>query len=208
MKFIFSLSFIFLFSFFRLNAQNIDANLSRYANDFAQEQIYFHYDKSSYAPGETIWFKAYLMKGIFPADESKTIYVDWTDAKGTLLLHSSGPVQDGTSFGQFDIPLNYTGDFIHAKAYTKWMLNFDTSFLYNKDLQILSKSTLNVDKKILPEITFFPEGGDAIVGVINKIAFKANDQFGRPIKIKGIIQNNKGKTIDTIKVIHDGMGYF
>ena len=208
MKFIFSLSFIFLFSFFRLNAQNIDANLSRYANDFAQERIYFHYDKSSYAPGETIWFKAYLMKGIFPADESKTIYVDWTDAKGNLLLHSSGPVQDGTSFGQFDIPLNYTGDFIHAKAYTKWMLNFDTSFLYNKDLQILSKSTLNVDKKILPEITFFPEGGDAIVGVINKIAFKANDQFGRPIKIKGIIQNNKGKTIDTIKVIHDGMGYF
>jgi hypothetical protein len=208
MKLIFSLFFIFLFSFLRVNAQNIDANLSRYASDFAQERIYLHYDKSSYAPGETIWFKAYLMKGIFPADESKTIYVDWTDANGNLLQHSSGPVQDGTSFGQFEIPLNFSGGFIHAKAYTKWMLNFDSAFLYNKDLQILSRSTSNTDKKIISEIAFFPEGGDAVAGVLNKIAFKANDQFGRPIKVKGIIQNNKGKTVDSIKVIHDGMGYF
>jgi hypothetical protein len=156
MKLIFSLFFIFLFSFLRVNAQNIDANLSRYASDFAQERIYLHYDKSSYAPGETIWFKAYLMKGIFPADESKTIYVDWTDANGNLLKHSSGPVQDGTSFGQFEIPLNFSGGFIHAKAYTKWMLNFDSAFLYNKDLQILSRSTSNTDKKIISEIAFFP----------------------------------------------------
>jgi len=208
MKPIFPLFFIFLFFFSQLNAQNIDSNLVRYANKYAQERMYLHYDKSSYAAGETIWFKAYLMKGIFPADESKTLYVDWTDDKGNLLQHSLSPVQEGTSFGQYELPADYPGEFIHVKAYTKWMLNFDSTFLYNKDLRIISKSTGAVAKKIIPEITFFPEGGDAVEGVINKIAFKANDQFGRPLKIKGVIQNNKGKTIDSLKVIHDGMGYF
>jgi hypothetical protein len=46
------------------------------------------------------------------------------------------------------------------------------------------------------------------MGVINKIAFKANDQWGRPIKIKGVIKNSKGINVDSIRTIHDGMGYF
>jgi hypothetical protein len=209
MKQIISAVIILLFSFINAHAQNIDSTITRYANDFGQERIYLHYDKSTYAPGETIWFKAYMMKAIFPAEDSKTIYVDWTDDKGKLLLHTLSPAVDGTSFGQFEIPADYTGNYIHVKAYTKWMLNFDSVFLYNKDIRILTKATNSpIKNTIIPEITFFPEGGDAIAGVINKIAFKANDQWGRPIKIKGVITNNKGKTIDSLRVIHDGMGFF
>jgi hypothetical protein len=57
-------------------------------------------------------------------------------------------------------------------------------------------------------MVFFPEGGDLIAGVNNKIAFKANDQFGRPVKIKGEIKNGSGVVIDQLKLIHDGMGFF
>ena len=188
----------------------MDATMARYANDFGQERMYLHYDKSSYATGETIWFKAYLMKAIFPANESRTIYIDWTDDKGKLLSRSTSPVVDATSAGQFEIPADYSGQFIHVKAYTRWMLNFDSSFLYNKDIRILSKNSNSSSSKntVVPQITFFPEGGDAIVNVINKIAFKVNDQWGRPLNIKGVIKNNKGTTIDSLKVIHDGMGFF
>jgi hypothetical protein len=184
--------------------------LQIYANNFTQERIYLHYDKSTYAPGESIWFKAYLMQTIFPVDESKTVYIDWTDENGKLLLHSVSPIEDGTAFGQFDIPENYAGQYIHAKAYTKWMLNFDSAFLYNKDIRVLSDSSFSGASKniIKPELTFFPEGGDAIAGVTNKIAFKANDQFGRPIKIKGEIKNGKGVVVNKLNVVHDGMGYF
>ncbi len=201
---------ILLFSFLQSQAQNIDSTLTKYASDYTQERIYLHYDKSTYAPGETVWFKVYMMKTIYPADEAKTLYIDWTDENGKLLLHGLSPVEDGTSLGQFEIPADYTGQYIHVKAYTKWMLNFDSTFLYNNDLRILSKTNNNADaqKAIIPELTFFPEGGDAIVGVSNKIAFKANDQYGRPIKIKGVIKDNKGTVIDNLKIIHDGMGYF
>jgi hypothetical protein len=201
---------VFFLSILYAGAQNIENNLQIYANNFTQERIYLHYDKSTYAPGESIWFKAYLMQTIFPVDESKTVYIDWTDENGKLLLHSVSPIEDGTAFGQFDIPENYAGQYIHAKAYTKWMLNFDSAFLYNKDIRVLSDSSFSGASKniIKPELAFFPEGGDAIAGVTNKIAFKANDQFGRPIKIKGEIKNGKGVVVNKLNVVHDGMGYF
>jgi hypothetical protein len=210
MKHITTATFILFFLSLNTYAQNIDSTIEKYANDFGQERAYLHYDKSTYAPGETIWFKAYLMKAIYPAEESKTMYVDWTDDKGNLLFRSMAPIEDATTNGQFDIPATYSGKFIHAKAYTKWMLNFDSSFLYNKDIRILSKSnSASVSKNtVIPSVQFFPEGGDAIAGVQNKIAFKANDQYGRPIKIRGVIKNNAGVTVDSLHVIHDGMGYF
>lgn len=209
MKQLISGIFVFFLSILFAGAQNIENNLETYAKDFTQERIYLHFDKSSYASGETIWFKTYLMETIFPAEKSKTVYIDWTDENGKLLLHSISPVQDGTSFGQFDIPENYNGRYIHVKAYTKWMLNFDSSFLYNKDIRILSDSNkLPVSKNVIkPELAFFPEGGDAIANVTNKIAFKANDQFGRPLKITGEVKNSKGETVDKLNLIHDGMGF-
>jgi hypothetical protein len=171
--------------------------------------MYLQYDKSSYVPGETIWFKDYLVKGMFPDDDSKTVYVDWIGEKGNILLHSVCAVENASAFGQFEIPSDYTGHFIHVKAYTKWMLNFESAFLYNHDLKILSDEKSQESKiKLIPELNFFPEGGDAVAGMTNKIAFKANDQFGRPIFIKGIIKDNNGSFIDSLKVIHDGMGYF
>jgi hypothetical protein len=57
-------------------------------------------------------------------------------------------------------------------------------------------------------IEFFPEGGDAIAGVNNKIAFKATDQWGRPVKVKGVITSSKGTVVDSLRSLHDGMGFF
>lgn len=191
-------------------AQNIDSTINKYSTKYEQERIYVQYDKSTYAPGETIWFKVYLMKSLFPSDDSKTFYADWTDESGNLLFRTISPVVDGTTNGQFDIPVNFPGRFIHVRAYTKWMLNFDQDFLYNKDLRILNKNSgpPGLKNVSIPSLQFFPEGGNAVAGIINKIAFKANDQWGRPIEIKGVIKNNQGKVVDSLHILHDGMGYF
>ena len=198
------------FSFSSTNAQLIDSAIARYANEYGQERTYLQYDKSAYAPGETIWFKAYLMKGLSPADESKTFYTDWTDDAGNLLLHSVGPIVDATNNGQFDIPADYKGQFIHVKAYTRWMLNFDSAFLYEKDIRIITKAATAITTKPsgAPVLELFPEGGDMVAGVANKIAFKVTDAWGRPVKIKGVIQTSKGQKVDSLRILHDGMGYF
>jgi hypothetical protein len=205
------LSCIILITGTRSFSQNIDAAIAKYAEKYPSERMYLHYDKPAYSAGETVWFKVYMMSEVLPADESKTVYIDWIDDKGTLLQHSVSPLVEAITNGQFDIPAEYKGAYIYVRAYTKWMLNFDSAFLYNKTLRIISRDASQAGPKataLPPTINFFPEGGDAIAGLSNKIAFKALDQWGDPVRVKGVILNGQGKVMDTIKTLHDGMGYF
>jgi hypothetical protein len=205
----FYLTLTILFFSYKTSAQAIDSVLNIYANVYQQEKVYIQFDKPAYAPGETVWFKAYLMAGIFPSDISKNFYVEWGDENGKVLAHTATAVIHQSARGQFEIPANFTGTTLYVKAYTKWMLNFDSAFLYQKLIRIIQKNTSkSIAVPVIPGIQFFPEGGDAVAGIKNKIAFKANDQFGRPVKVRGVIQNSKGALVDSFKSMHDGMGYF
>ena len=192
------------------HSQAVDSILSKYSLDYQPKKVYLHHDKSSYYVGETVWFKAYLMQGLLPAQQSKTLYIDCIADNGSVLSHIVSPIVNASPNGQFEIPADYKGSFIHIRAYTKWMMNFDTAFLYSKNILILQKHSgkTKIPVGIIPSLELFPEGGDIIMGVRNKIAFKARDQFGRPVKIKGRLLDDQGKTIKTFSPLHDGMGSF
>ncbi len=190
-------------------AQRIDSVLGKLSEDYQQERVYLHFDKAAYSPGETVWFKAYIQAGILPSDISKNFYVDWTDVTGKVLFHTATPIIEGSAKGQYEIPASFKGQILHVRAYTKWMLNFDSSFLYNKDLRIVHLGTLKggETKTTKASIQFFPEGGDMIGGVKSKLAFKATDQWGKPVFVKGSIRDSKGEKIDSFAAQHDGMGF-
>ena len=192
------------------SSQEIDSALAKFNAVFTPEKIYLHFDKASYFPGETIWFKAYLMEDIFPAEKSKTLYVDWLDDDGTVLYHSVAPLVGGNTYGQFEIPSEVKSDLVHVRAYTKWMLNFDTAFLFKKDIPLVNKSSQGQKTRpaAIPSLGFFPEGGELVTGVHNRIAFKASNQWGLPVMVKGTVTDSKGNFIDSIITRHDGMGTF
>lgn len=56
-------------------------------------------------------------------------------------------------------------------------------------------------------LTFHPEGGYLIPNRTNRLAFKALDKNGLSIDFKGIIKDDIGYIIDSIKTSHRGMGY-
>lgn len=58
------------------------------------------------------------------------------------------------------------------------------------------------------DIQFFPEGGDLIADMRNKIAFKAINEQGLGLDVKGEITDNTGKVITTMESQHAGMGFF
>ena len=199
----------FLFSLM-VRAQKIDSILSIYSNNFQTEKIHIHFDKSIYSKGETVWLKIYLMAGSDFSDYSKNIYVDWFGSDGKLIKHTISPVFESSAKSQFIIPSDYNGQTIHAIAYTRWMLNFDTAFLFHKEILVLQDK--QIPKPTLPlairNIHFFPEGGDLVNGLSSRVAFKANDQFGTPVKLWGAIKTGKGVFVDSFASEHDGMGSF
>lgn len=191
-----------------VKSQDINTRIENFASRFPVERTYLHYDKNSYSPGETIWFKAYTLAEIAPAEASKNLYVDWIDDKGKILHHTISPLIAGMTNGQFELPATYAGKSITVKAYTSWMLNFDSSFLYNKKIPVINPDAAGKQGSIPPpSLTFFPEGGDAIAGIPNKIAFKAVNAFGDPVKLTGTVVDESGKFIDSLRNIHDGMGF-
>jgi len=211
----FSVMFIMVFSFTGFaqvtDKESFTASLEQLGTGFPQEKIYIQFDKPAYAPGETIWYKAYIVSGNTPSLISANVYMDCSDAGGKVLSHAVLPVIQSSARGNFDIPATYPGNSLHIRAYTKWMMNFDSAFLFDKDIRIIQqkktavKTTPTVNKA---SVDFFPESGDCIEGINSKIAFKAMYDNGMPCTIKGNVVNSKGETVAALQTVHDGMGSF
>jgi len=58
------------------------------------------------------------------------------------------------------------------------------------------------------DFQFFPEGGDLLENVSSKVAFKAVQEMGLGLDLKGEIVDNTGKVINSIQSQHQGMGVF
>ncbi len=192
------------------SGQMIDSMMKVYAEKYPQEKLYLQFDKKAYNPGDRIWYKAYLFSGFDPSPLSKNFYAEIYDANGNLLLRNTAPIYKSTAWGSFDIPVSFSGTRIHIRAYTGWMLNFDTSFVFTRDLRIIGTTDDSAGRTEQPVINlhFFPEGGEMIAGVENTIAFKAEDVYGQPHRISGILYDQTGKELISFNSVHDGMGKF
>ncbi|TDG34862.1 carboxypeptidase regulatory-like domain-containing protein [Pedobacter changchengzhani] len=70
-------------------------------------------------------------------------------------------------------------------------------------------STFQLKNAIISkDFQFFPEGGNLIEGLNNRVAFKALKSDGSGINAKGIITDNDGKQVATFTAQHLGMGSF
>lgn len=202
------LLFLFILNSKKLVAQP-DSILKVYSTNYQEERLFIHFDKTTYLPGETIWFKAYLASSIYWTNTSKNFYAEFTDSTGKVLQNISAPIVLSSAKAMFVVPQNYKGKAVYLRAYTSWMLNFDSSFIYNKSIPIIQPITpKNSFTKPTIVLNFFPEGGSLINNIESRVAFKANTSTGLPANIKGKILNNKGKLIDSIKTLHNGMGSF
>ncbi|MBV9960880.1 MAG: hypothetical protein JO072_01420 [Parafilimonas sp.] len=190
---------------------SVQNSITTLADNFPQEKIYMQFDKPSYAPGETIWFKTYIMAGADPSLISKTVYVDFLNTDGRIIKHCVSPVLQSGAAGDYDIPLEFKDDIVYVKAYTKWMMNFDSAFWFRKTIHII-QSKPAAKKQLSPAtktaIQFLPEGGYMIENIESNVAFKAVHFDGSPASVKGEVFNDKNQQVAEMKTVHDGMGSF
>ena len=190
------LIFLSLFLTLIAKSQNIDSALIKFHSINTYEKVYVHFDNTKYTPGQTIWYKAYLMNGFQPSLLSKNLYIDWYDDNGNLLNSTVTPIITSFSNGNFKVPENYKGSNIHAVAYTKWMRNFDSVYFFNQNLQIVSNIVAKANKDIVvteSSIQLLPESGSLIANKINeaigeKLVEKGSIFLSKPIKETGIYE--------------------
>jgi len=192
-------------------SQSPEKLLTVYNERFPQEKVYLHFDNDAYTLGALVGFKAYLMSGPDLSRLNRNFYTDWYDESGKLLSHQVSPIAMSSAFGTFLVPENYKGNTIHVVAYTQWMLNFDSSFLFRKKIRVLQSSDKVLQAPVKTReygLQFFPEGGVMVNGITSFVALKATDKNGDPIHVQGVIKNDQGAFINRFRSLHDGMGKF
>ena len=210
--------------------EQINTIVNKYIAEHPQEKIHIHFNKNNYVIGDTIWFKAYLLNannGNRLSSISKIIHLLIVDPNGKeqrLIL----PVDKGMSAAQIILSdsLYQPGKYM-INAYTQVMRNYNAAYFFNHTIQIgvqdqsnsinyasnnlksLAANKVNIDtatKKLI--IDFFPEGGSLVNGIRSKVAFKATDQNGNSLSIKGFIADERGDKVALFKTLHKGMGIF
>lgn len=204
----------------------ITAALEKFYQDYPQEKVYIHFDKDYYAAGETIWFKSYVTLQELPAYGARNLYVELIDKEGLVVQKRIVELVQGGGAGEIEIPENMKSGTYQARAYTSYMMNYDSSFFFHKNIRIYDPKrdaaaaaaaakpatgkpgTDAGAAKSEYSVQFFPEGGDLVTGIASQVAFKAIGQTGYPSKVNGTVVDGKGQKVADIATFHDGMGAF
>ncbi len=121
--------------------------LERSSVSQVQEKVYVHTDNMCYFVGDTLWYKAYVVRAddLCPTDMSRLLYVELLSPDGLLVERQTVVVSGrGHSCGQFVLKDSLYSGYYELRAYTRWMLNFnvrehryrqdETWWFYNKKM--------------------------------------------------------------------------
>jgi TonB-dependent SusC/RagA subfamily outer membrane receptor len=121
-----------------------------------KEKIYIQTSHVFFKPGETIFFKLYLVNGgdQTPSEQSSMVYVELINPSGNVIQKLNYQVADGYSEGSFDFNEEATGGIYKLRAYTTWMQNEKDSSFFVKEI-VLQKV---IAPRILMKLDFPKKG--------------------------------------------------
>lgn len=85
------------------------------------------------------------------------------------------------------------------------MLSLSIPITPENHINMVSKVPL-ISEKV--NISFFPEGGNRVFGIDQRVVYRATDQLGNPVSIKGEIINESGDVLTKSEEIWPGSGVF
>lgn len=220
-----------------------------FSRNYPQEKVWLHFDNAGYFQGDTIWFKAYV-RSTHPERHlplSRVLYVELVSPIGQVIQTRKLKIENGECHGE--LPLRQSTDlseevkrdstlslkkvndvlsgFYEVRAYTRYMLNWDTEGIFSRILPVYDRPQFAEDyqpkmlKGIdpLPErrkkpeelddvnIAFYPEGGHIIEDIPCRMAYLITDHEGIPLSVSATLHIGKD-TVKEITCLHDGMGTF
>jgi len=161
---------------FECKAQSIVANLSKkfeqYQSVWTKTKLHLLFNQDKFSPGDTIWFKAYFLNEDFSFIKGKQLIdFDLTDSNGKSALHFVFMIIDGQGQNQCTIPGSLPAGIYQVNAYSSWMKNFNSKFIFSKEIVIVK------DNQILPAnksmMSVATEGKHLVRSVPNKISIKS-----------------------------------
>ncbi|SDP99123.1 hypothetical protein SAMN05428975_4914 [Mucilaginibacter sp. OK268] len=193
----------------------IKSSFNQYEQGSVKEKIFVHTDKSTYLPGEIIWFKIYNVDaGVHkPISLSKVVYIDVLDHGQNAVLQAKIAMKNGVGSGSLYIPVSLNSGNYRLRGYTNWMKNFSPDYYFDKTILIVNPlrtpDAVARQTQAGYDVQFFPEGGNLISGITSKIAFKVTTPNGAGLDTyKGFIVDGHNDTVARFEPLKFGIGSF
>lgn len=190
------------------NADSLIALLNN--NLVALENVYIETDRNYYLAGDTIWFSAFVLdnQNMDSTSLSKILYVDLINTDNKLEKHIKLLIRNGRAKGDFTLAKNVENGKYRLRAYTQYMRNFQSEFLFEKDIPVY-QSDFNRNILVTPVINKGVDG-DSIELYIQTIL--TDEYVSLEKKLEVIVRLNDTLTIKKIfdfkKVLNGFMGFF
>jgi hypothetical protein len=115
-------------------------------NLVAVENVYVETDRPDYLAGDTIWFSAFVLDNLHmdSTSLSKILYVDLINADNSPEKHLKLIINDGRSYGEFILNKDAKNGIYRLRAYTQYMRNFQSEYLFEKDISVHQSNFSNM----------------------------------------------------------------
>lgn len=239
----FTIAFLFFFPLHAAENVGIREMVNRinlFNRCLPQEKVYLHFDNTAYFMGEKMWFKAYVLRSDnhHATDVSRVLYVELLDRSGNVVETQKLPIGAmGQADGVFDLRNVLAGGFYEVRAYTRYMLNWDSSWLFSRVFPIFEtpgkegdysrpslgktawqvresekvptkeKTGISFAKPEDGNIAFFPEGGHLVENLSCRVAFEIRDRQGLPVNGTGELSCGE-ECLCSVSTSQNGRGVF
>lgn len=225
------LLFIIVILFFSFNSasqvnpvfNDIVGSLARYRGLQEPEKTYIQTDKDYYVTGENIWYKVFLVSGIThkATKKSNVVYLELLNDIGEILVQKKLFAQDFGVNGSIEIPESFDQGNYTLRAYTKYMLNEKQVVFHSKEISIrvpentnlvnLKTTEVNSEKtssetQEKPLISFYPEGGNLVLGIPSILGIKITNSKGNGIALQGKIIDEESQIVSPFESYEFGLG--
>lgn len=209
---------------------------TRFDYEYPREKVYVHLDNNSYMEGDTIWFKAYVVRAssLKPRPLSRVLYAELLNADGKIMQrHLVYIDNNGGATGQFFLNLPIRRGYYEVRAYTREMTNWGPEACFSRVIPVFERKDneggepeLNIYKPeeesdLMPrhprnfnfgrtsqrQLYFYPEGGGRVKGLSQQIAYRLVN--GQGAACDDELHVFSGETeIAQSKPEHEGRGHF
>ena len=180
-----------------------------------RETLFLHTNKTTFLPGEEIWFKAYAYdrKSQLTSKATTNIRLGIFDKDGKQVDQKLFLAKDGFANGSIKIDSSFTSGDYYLRASTNWMRNFKEDDAFVKRIKVRNPKSEEEEETLTAQtreydIQFLPEGGHLLADVKNVVGVKILDDTGKGSQASGVIVDINGLEIAKFKSNFMGLGRF
>ena len=201
-------------------------------HEYPREKVYLHLDNNAYYEGDSIYYKAYVVRAssLKPTDISGVLYVELLNAAGQMMERQLVKIDSlGGGSGCIKFESYMHSGYYEVRAYTRAMLNWGEEAYFSRVIPVFERTkesfTINpIDKSWkVPEkakrtfafggekqrkVFFYPEGGQRIKGLMQRIGFVVTDGNGNPCNDAVEVFSEDGTLLLSARPLHEGRGAF